>query len=332
MDSSTKLYIPQEVWDKVLFWVRHKDMEVSGFGKIKYVPEAQRFEVVDAYLLDQVGGSAHTDIDDASLSRLMYEARTVEGELSWWWHSHVKMPVFWSGTDTSTIKDLGKNGWIVASVFNQREEVRSALCYAVDVSYTSDFGVHTGKDVRLIDNISTFIANPRPEDARYAGWIEQYTKHVKEEPRYTPPYGSLWSEQAATKKETKKEKTFHHGPNVYVGDHVLTEAEWDAYTQSPHGTIDQWKEAKAKPSIIDTNLCHTCGEPWRYCLCYAGAVEGLVGCTPKDEAEYLGVDLEYYLDVISKSNLTQAETDAMYSWFEDLKIGIERGELKCTPN
>lgn len=170
------VHIPQEVYDKVMHWVNKGSIEVSGFGKVIFDEENLRFTVVDAYLLDQEGGSAHTDIDETALGRLMYQTKDVEGDLRWWWHSHVKMPVFWSGIDTDTIKTYGANGWLLATVFNQKYEMRSAVGHRV----LSILGV----EVQVIDNIETEITryiDPRLEQE----WDELYTTHVKEK-KFTP--------------------------------------------------------------------------------------------------------------------------------------------------
>ncbi len=121
-----KLEIPKAVYDKIMYWVDKADFEVSGFGTVKF--EAGVFTVTDAILLQQEGGSAHTDIDPLAMSKAMFRLKDADGELKFWWHSHVNMPVFWSGTDKQTIEELGVQGWIVATVFNKKEEMRSAFC------------------------------------------------------------------------------------------------------------------------------------------------------------------------------------------------------------
>lgn len=170
-----EIKIPQEIYDKIMHWVNKTDIEVSGFGKVVRDKETNTFTVVDAYLLPQEGGAAHTDIDEAGLARLMYQTREVPGDLRWWWHSHVKMGCFWSGTDTDTIKSLGKNGWLTATVFNQKYEMKSALAYVTH----SDFG----DDVDLYDDIETTIVRSL-EDTLINKWDKEFDTNVKEK-KYT---------------------------------------------------------------------------------------------------------------------------------------------------
>lgn len=174
--------IPQGVYDKIMHWINSTDIEVSGFGKVKRDKETGEFEVVDAYLLKQEGGAAHTDIDASSLGKLMYTSKDVEGELKWWWHSHVKMNCFWSTTDMDTIKELGEQGWIVATVFNQKYEYKSALAYKT----TSDFG----DDVSVYPDIGTQVYRVFDESLE-AQWDAEFKANVTEK-RYVPPtVGSL---------------------------------------------------------------------------------------------------------------------------------------------
>lgn len=85
--------------------------------------------------------------------------------------SHVNMNVFWSSTDTETITSIGKNGLCAATVFNKKEEMRSAICYSVEHPI---FGVTT----HLQDSIPT-VYEYIP-DSRIPGWKEELTAHVKE--------------------------------------------------------------------------------------------------------------------------------------------------------
>lgn len=175
MISMTKpeLHIPKEVYDKVMYWVKKADFEVSGFGTVVYDEKAGAFTVLDACLLEQEGGAAHTDIDATALSRLMYHVHKekIEGELKWWWHSHVKMPTFWSGTDKSTIEDLGRQGWCVATVFNQMEDMRSAYCTTIQVPVI-------GSETYFVDELETVVPSYLDGDL-VAQWDKEFTANVK---------------------------------------------------------------------------------------------------------------------------------------------------------
>lgn len=175
--------ISDAVYQKVMYWVNKADFEVSGFGKVVQKGPLD-FEVVDAYLIKQVGSAAETDIDQTALAALAYHTKDEPGELRWWWHSHVQMPVFWSGTDTKTIKDLGSNGWIIATVFNQKSEHRSALCYRTE----SQFGVAT----QLIDEIELEVESFLDAELTKK-WDDEFTSKVTER-TYGHMYPSLFDD------------------------------------------------------------------------------------------------------------------------------------------
>ena len=176
MGFKPTIVVRSEVYEKVMYWVRASELEVSGMGKVIYHPATQVFEVVEAYLLDQEVGAAHTDIDAAAMGKLMYESHKEPGKLAWWWHSHVNMQAFWSGTDTQTIRTFGQQGWCVATVFNKRSESRSAVCYRVE---SPTFGVES----ILLDDVKASVA--QKQDERFAVWQAELNTKVREKV-YTP--------------------------------------------------------------------------------------------------------------------------------------------------
>ena len=168
-----KLIIKKDVYDKVMHWVNKVDYEVSGFGTVDYDKDKQLFTVTDAFLLKQTGGPAVTDIDDTSLAQLEYKViNERRGQLNWWWHSHVKMSTFWSGTDTDTIKKLGKNGWITATVFNQLYQMKSAVCYTTSSQF--------GSLLHINEDMPCSVDTPPIDPALLAAWDVEFTENVQE--------------------------------------------------------------------------------------------------------------------------------------------------------
>ncbi len=187
-ESEIEIRIPQEVFQKIMHWINKSNNEVSGFGNLSYDARAKRFTVEDAFLLEQYNSGASTEIEAASMGKMMFKHRNFgAGALKWWWHSHVNMAVFWSGTDTDTIKQYGSNGYIVASVFNKRQEIRSAVCYKAESIVTPTnklFGSKTKTiSTILVDDVTTLIEYPLE-------WDTEYTANIKERvyvSSYTPP-------------------------------------------------------------------------------------------------------------------------------------------------
>ena len=122
-----KILLPINLKNKIQFIVDNCTMEVSGLGTVIFDHEENAYRVTDVMLIDQEVGAAHTDLDDAAVATACYEMRESEGELAFWWHSHVNMPTFWSTTDHDTMNAIGKNGLCVAVVFNKKEEMRGAI-------------------------------------------------------------------------------------------------------------------------------------------------------------------------------------------------------------
>lgn len=165
-----RIIITNQVLEKVMYWVDKASFEVSGFGKIEVTPNGD-FRVIEAYLLPQEGGPAHTDIDAEGLGKLMHRTYQHPGHLNWWWHSHVDMQAFWSGQDKETISGLGANGLCVATVFNKRREMKSAHA----ARYTGPLG-----ETQIFElwDIPTVIEYPVVLDRD--AWDAEFKENVRE--------------------------------------------------------------------------------------------------------------------------------------------------------
>lgn len=168
-----KLIIPRMVYEKIMYWVNLSKFEVSGFGRIEFNPETGEFTVLDAYLLEQENTASSTELDQEAICNLLFDTKDLPGRLSWWWHSHVDMPVFWSGTDEKTIAELSANGWIVASVFNKKKEIRTAFA-----SKFEEFHM-------MQDEISTYIRDFIDPDLIESWKCEFEDKVTILKPKYT---------------------------------------------------------------------------------------------------------------------------------------------------
>jgi len=104
--------------------VKNSIGEVSGLGKVRQIDG--ELVVSDVILLEQTNSAAETEICDKAIGKAMFELKDVEGHLNFWWHSHVNMSCFWSGTDHAAIRQLGKHGWVIATVFNKNDEYKTA--------------------------------------------------------------------------------------------------------------------------------------------------------------------------------------------------------------
>lgn len=121
-----KVVIDNKAYQKIMFWVHQTKLEISGMGMVKKLADGTMY-VYDAFLLEQENTTGDTEINATALAKAEYEKRNEEGTLSYWWHSHHDMNVFWSGTDEAAIKQLGQHGWFLQSVFNKKAD--QLTCY-----------------------------------------------------------------------------------------------------------------------------------------------------------------------------------------------------------
>ena len=165
MRENLLVSIDSKVYRKIMHWVNSSDFEVSGFGKVEL--EDGIFNVTSAVLLKQENSSGSTEIEDAALAKALYELRNEPGHMNFWWHSHVDMAVFWSTTDMKAIETIGKNGWVLATVFNKAEETRS-LYYQKGTDFLPSI---------TVDDIATRVSfNSSKEETEE--WTEEYNDKV----------------------------------------------------------------------------------------------------------------------------------------------------------
>jgi hypothetical protein len=176
--SNTEVKVPrvvieQMVKEKIMHWVNASEYEVSGLGKV--VVDGDIIRVIDAILLPQKNTRTATDIEPQDVGKAMFLLKDTPGELRFWWHSHVNMSVFWSGTDMDTIRSLAAPGWFVNTVFNKKWETRTAICMG------QPFGL-------LIDNLPLEEWRASPTEEMIKSWDEEYNTNVTNVTRvYSPP-------------------------------------------------------------------------------------------------------------------------------------------------
>lgn len=234
--SKPRLYIPRAVFNKVMFFVSKCEIEVSGMGLCSYEPNGNYFWVRDVFLLEQEAGGAHTDIDAAALGKLEHKvlSEKLPGELNFWWHSHVNMPTFWSGTDLDTIHTIGANGYCLATVFNKKKEMRSAVCHLNTDGYLK------GK-VTFEDELETIVYDPQTKEEEQA-WERELAEKVKR-PKPTPVTTLL-----PAKTRSSGSTTTSRGTDIKVFTPTLKQVR--SYYRNWKRSIDGWA-----PTIDELLAC-----------------------------------------------------------------------------
>jgi proteasome lid subunit RPN8/RPN11 len=224
-----KLILSKIAHDKINHWVQKASIEVSGFGLVSYDKTTTTFTVVDAFMLEQTGGAAHTDIDAQSLAKLMYRTKdSVGSELKFWWHSHVNMSTFWSGTDLATIKELGGNGWITASVFNKKGDIKSAVCWKTSSEL--------GNSLSINEDVATEVERFVDLEAVKL-WDKEFDDNLKK----TPPYVSQFNSQGHLKNYSSPK-----------GFDDYSDSDWQGYYRKDFDTKDDKEIDLSKDQNLTT--------------------------------------------------------------------------------
>jgi len=121
------LYIDPIALKKIQYWTDAADGEVSGLGILEQ--EDGKMIVKEAFILDQECSAADTELEPEAISKLMTDiirSGKDPGKLKFWWHSHVNMGVFWSGTDDECAETLSTE-FAFSLVVNKSKERRARL-------------------------------------------------------------------------------------------------------------------------------------------------------------------------------------------------------------
>jgi hypothetical protein len=194
-----KVIISRGLYQKINHWV-HKagGKEVSGLGKLKLI--GNDYVIQSVLMLKQKNSAADTELQASDVAKAIFKTKDEDGMLNWWWHSHHSMGVFWSSTDSTTIRELGEHGFIVATVFNNKNESKSAFYKNSDDIYPEIY----------VDDIPTVIQDTIPQELIDA-WDKEYDDNVVKTTlvehggyKYGQAYGSLKMSRKQRKKAQKE--------------------------------------------------------------------------------------------------------------------------------
>lgn len=205
------LKIPQSIFEEIMYYVDESTGEVSGFGTLSY--KDGLFQVEKVVLCEQKNRATETEMDAADIAKAMYLLKDEPHEMKWWWHSHVNMGVFWSGTDKTAMKELAEHGWFLSTVFNKKREMKTCLTFN-----QGQFGLFD------MDDLETDVVHPSASKEVVEAWKANLKAKAKDEPevrsygpspRYweddkldDPGYKDLplWQREKRTKKKNKSWK------------------------------------------------------------------------------------------------------------------------------
>lgn len=118
-----RLSFAPEVWRKIYLFTTQCPVEISGLGMVEPAgPTGEDFRISELFLVTQDVTDIQTRLDQEEVSllvsRLVDEGRDPTN-LRFWWHSHAREEVFWSGEDEDTIEKFA-NDWMISMETNHR--------------------------------------------------------------------------------------------------------------------------------------------------------------------------------------------------------------------
>ena len=124
-----KIIIDQEALNRLKSYVTAVSTEITGLGIVNR--DGNNFHIPEIFLLEQDASAASATLDSVAVSKLITKLHR-EGKdpskLKFWWHSHVNMNPFWSGTDDGTCErfhneqDPAKLQYFISVVMNKSFE------------------------------------------------------------------------------------------------------------------------------------------------------------------------------------------------------------------
>lgn len=138
-----KVVLTEHAKLKMGYYVNQCEDEISGLGKVELVSEnGEEYLIVDDLeIFEQTVSAAHSTIPDEALAKFTFEMTKKGEDLSkWrlWWHSHAKMSVFFSGTDTSTIDKSTEFPWMLSLVTNHAGDMKARFDLYDPIRVTKD--------------------------------------------------------------------------------------------------------------------------------------------------------------------------------------------------
>jgi len=128
-----EIILTKKANQKLSYYIDECPVEISGFGKVRELPEgegAKKFEVYDVEILPQTATGGDVKVTEEELAAfLTAKMRKRESVVDYkcWWHSHADFGVFFSGTDEETIEGSTDFPYLVSIVGNKRGEFLGRL-------------------------------------------------------------------------------------------------------------------------------------------------------------------------------------------------------------
>lgn len=138
-----KLLIPVSSYERMMSYVLGCDTEITGFADIFYNEGIESLVVGNVYLLKQEATGVEVEMDDEAIAHFndacLDAGMTQLPQL--WWHSHVNMQAYFSGTDAKAMEDLKNDSYSVALVLNKKYDMMATLRQYAPVDLKEDLEI-----------------------------------------------------------------------------------------------------------------------------------------------------------------------------------------------
>lgn len=219
--SDGRLNIPLSVYLEILSLAKKAEGEISGFGRTTTSSDVSKhvylrtedIQVHEVAIFKQECNPVHTSLDGEALTQMYVRAAQSGGnpeQWNFWWHSHVEMDVYFSTTDTGTLKRITKDGGrLVALCINKFGETTAVVF---------ENGAH-------VSDLNVCII-PEDTDERFNHLLERAEEKIKENVKHL---------EFAPRKALPKFKFSKHS---YYGGSYLDEETTDGVYSSIRNYLD----------------------------------------------------------------------------------------------
>ena len=202
-----KVILSQLAHLKMKYYINSVDTEISGIGLVQKLANNDLY-VSDLFIYKQVVTGAHTKLDQREVAKFIDEKLQIPDfpveNLKLWWHSHVDMGCFWSGTDDETIDGLDiesseENWWL--SIVTTRDGKRRARVdtYQPFRMTVDEIPVEVGEDLDLKETLVKEVEELVSENIQTSGQI-------------VGPDGKPLIKGVPFSNDTQEENSFYHQP------------------------------------------------------------------------------------------------------------------------
>lgn len=122
-----EITMKDQVYRKILAYADLCSNEISALGSVQI--ENNKIMIDDIHLFEQIVSGASTVMSQKDISQFLCDYiknGKDPSALKFWWHSHVHMQAFWSGTDTDTINNFSSD-WMISMVSNKQGDFKIRL-------------------------------------------------------------------------------------------------------------------------------------------------------------------------------------------------------------